>query len=210
MIINYYGAGCLRVQFGDKVVAFNPISKDFNQVKPVRFGADTALVSANVPACNGVEGLRSSTDGSMIIDGPGEYEIGGEFIEGFETVGPDRIINTVYTVELEGMNIVHLGLLTEQSLPDEVVEGLGSIDILFVPAGGLGSVQPQVAAKLAASLGAKLVIPVFPVDEKKAKDSFEIVAKELGGDKVKPLEKISLKRKDIENKTAEPLILAAQ
>ncbi len=54
MIITYHGGEFFKVQFGDTVLAFNPISKD-SKLKSSRFGADIALVSLNHPDMNGVE-----------------------------------------------------------------------------------------------------------------------------------------------------------
>ena len=54
MIISYQGAQSFRVQFGDTVLAFDPISKK-SQFKANNFGADIALISVNNQDMNGVD-----------------------------------------------------------------------------------------------------------------------------------------------------------
>ncbi|MEK7081750.1 MAG: hypothetical protein AAB905_00900 [Patescibacteria group bacterium] len=52
MIISYHGVECVKVQFGDKVLVFNPVSKD-SKFGATRFGADIAFISLNHPDMNG-------------------------------------------------------------------------------------------------------------------------------------------------------------
>ncbi len=82
MVITYYGGDCFKVQFGDTVVAVNPIGKD-SSLKAVRFGADIALVGAHDPDYNGIEQVRSAVKEPFVIDGPGEYEIKGVVVKGY-------------------------------------------------------------------------------------------------------------------------------
>ena len=106
MVITYYGKGFVRLQFGDMVVAINPSSKNAD-AKSSRFGADIVLSSLRAPAFSGFENMTGGSKEPFAIDGAGEYELSDVFIRGYESVGPEAKINTVYTVILEGMKIVH-------------------------------------------------------------------------------------------------------
>ena len=93
MIISRFGAAFIKVQQGDTIFAFNPVSRDFD-AKAQKFGADAALVSLNDPQFNGTDNVTFGAKEPFIINGPGEYEIGGNFVRGFGSKGPDGKIYT--------------------------------------------------------------------------------------------------------------------
>ena len=82
MVISYQGLESFKIQFGEIVVAYNPISKD-SKHKGTKFGADIVLISANHPDFNGAENASRGDKQPFVINGPGEYEIGGIFVRGF-------------------------------------------------------------------------------------------------------------------------------
>ena len=73
MIVNFYGQAFIKAQFGDTVVAFNPVAKE-SDAKTTRFGADLCLVSADVPEANGLEAVTYANKTPFVVAGPGEYE----------------------------------------------------------------------------------------------------------------------------------------
>ena len=222
MIITYLGGEFVKVQFGDTVLAFNPPSKD-SKLKTSRFGADVALISINHSDCNGVETVSLGNKQPFVIQGQGEYEIKGVVVRGFATDSdygePERIskdeirtgkhINTVYTVDLEGMKLCYLGALSSGELPAELKEELDEIDILFVPIGGEDVLAPAAANKLAVALEPHLVIPIHfeGVGDKNALKQF---LKEAGEEKSTPQDKLTLKKKDLEGKEGEVVVLSPQ
>ena len=210
MIITYLGGAFVKVQFGDTVLAFNPISKD-SKLKSAKFGADVVLVSVNHEDMNGVDQVGFGEKKPFIISGPGEYEIKQVFIKGLPSKtsygGEDRI-NTIYTVALEGMNICFLGAVNTVELPKETDEAIEAVDILFVPIGGEGSLNPTNAYKLAVSLEPKIIIPIL-YDENKSKETLKAFLKEAG-DNPKPESKLTLKKKDLEGKEAEVMIVTEE
>jgi L-ascorbate metabolism protein UlaG (beta-lactamase superfamily) len=161
MIITYHGADFFKVTFGDTTIAVNPVSKD-SKLKSTKFGSDITLVSLNSPEHNGVDVTSRGDKESFIIQGPGEYEVSGVFIKGFisNSVYEDKErFNTIYTVNLEGMNLCFLGALSDDKLTSETKEALDGIDVLFVPIGGEGVLDPGVAHKLAVQFSPKIIIP---------------------------------------------------
>ena len=219
MIITYHGAEFFKVQFGDKIIAFNPISKD-SKLKGARFGADVALVSLNHKDMNGVEALGFGDRQPFAIAGPGEYEIKGVFIKGYPSesayggpdsskaaAGKEKNINTIYSVSLEGMNLCFLGALKSGSpVPPEVQEPLDGIDVLFAPIGGDGVLSASEAYKLSVKLEPKVVIPMH-YGMNGDKNSLKTFLKESGEEDVKPIEKFTFKRKDLEGKEGEVIVL---
>jgi len=214
MIITYHGVDFFKVSFGDTTIAVNPISKD-SKLKSTKFGSDITLVSLNSPEHNGADVTSRGEKESFIINGPGEYEISGVFIKGFlskSTYGTkgevsDRI-NTIYTVALEGMNLCFLGPLSDEKLDSDTKEAIDGIDVLFVPIGGEGVLDPAVAHKLAVQFSPKIIIPAH-FGEVGDKTALKVFLKEAGEENVKPVDKLTIKRKDLEGKEGEVIVLEA-
>ena len=213
MIITYLGGEFVKVQFGDTILAFNPISKD-SSLKSAKFGADIVLSSLNNPDMNGADQVTFGDKKPFSITGPGEYEVRGVFIKGLPsesnydggaTASKDKFINTIYTVSLEGMNICFLGALNQAELPKDADEALETVDILFVPVGGEGVLSAAQAYKLAVSIGPKIMIPVH-YGEIGGKEALKAFLKEAG-ENPKPEAKLTLKKKDLEGKDADVVVL---
>ena len=148
----------------------NPISKK-SQFKANNFGADIALISVNNQDMNGVDQVSRGDKQAFIINGSGEYEIRGVFIKGLPSVsnyGNEGKINTIYTVNLENINLCFLGALGSAEIPSETKAGIDDVDILFVPIGGNGILNPTEAYKFAVSLEPSIIIPMN-YDEKSLK-----------------------------------------
>jgi L-ascorbate metabolism protein UlaG (beta-lactamase superfamily) len=105
------------------------------------------------------------------------------------------------------MNLCFLGALSEKELPSDAVEGLDDIDILFVPIGGEGVLTPAEAYKVAVNLEPKIIIPCHfgSIGDKNA---LKVFLKEAGEENIKPEEKLTLKKKDLEGKKADVVVLA--
>jgi hypothetical protein len=209
MIINFHGAEFFKIQFGDIILATNPISRD-SKIKGTRFGADIALVSLNHPDTNGVDQLTFGDRQPFVISGPGEYETKGIFIKGWRSsseYGGKKNINTLYSVLMENMNLCFLGALdSDKSIPSNMLEAMEEdIDILFVPVGGEGVLNADLAYKLVVKLEPKIIIPMH-YGEVGEKDALKKFLKEAGED-IKPIEKLTLKKKDLEGKEGEIVVL---
>lgn len=209
MIITYHGGQFVKISQGDTVIAANPFGKG-SSMKPIRFAARIGLVSMDDPDMNGVENLSHGDKIPFVISGPGEYEIGGIAISGFlspKPVGKEGKLNTIYTIELEGIRLCILGALAGAELSPEQIEGIGEVDILIAPISGGDLLSPADAGKLAVILDAKLVIPVaFDGTNDKQLKAF---LKEAGGEAVQPIEKLTLKKKDLEGKEGDVVVLEA-
>lgn len=211
MVITHHGGQCFKVTFGDVTLVFDPVSKK-GTVPAVRFGADIALISRNHGDMNGSEEVAFGGKEPFVISGPGEYEKEGITVQGFLTKsqyglpkGEMDAINTIYTVKLEGMTLLHLGALFSTSLPPEAKEAIDEVDILFVPVGGDGVLTPAEAGKITTMLGPKVIIPMHwsGMGEDKALDSF---IKEAGGESEK-MEKLTIKKKDLAEKDGAIIVI---
>lgn len=211
MVITHHGGQCFKVTFGDLTLVFDPVSKS-GTLPGVRFGADIALVSRNHPDMNGVAEVTYGDKVPFAITGPGEYEKEGVTVQGFLTKseyglpkGATNATNTVYAVKLEGMTLVHLGALSDGTLPPEAKEAIDEIDVLFVPVGGDGVLDAALAAKLATMLEPRIVIPMHwsGMGEPKALEQY---LKEEGGSSEKT-DKLTLKKKDALDKDGDIIVI---
>jgi L-ascorbate metabolism protein UlaG (beta-lactamase superfamily) len=201
MVITHHGGQCFKVTLGDLTIVFDPIAKNAS-LPAVRFGADIALVSRNHPDMNGIEEVTYGEKVPFAVTGPGEYERQGIVIQGFLShskyglaKGETEAVNTIYSVELEDMTLVHLGALSDTELSKEARESIDEIDVLFVPVGGDGVLSPSKAHELAVSLEPKIIVPMHwsGIGQPKALEAF---LKEAGNGKEK-VDKLTLKKKDL-------------
>lgn len=201
------------------VLAFNPVSKDSKSGVSAHFGADLALVTTNHPDYNGIEQLSHGERAPFAITGPGDYEVKEIFIKGImsdaELSGPassrhggtgagasKKYINTIYSLSVDSINIAFLGALSDPEISKEAREAIGEPDILFVPVGDKGLLDAKQSAKLASSLEPKMIIPM---DYDKA--SLQAFLKEIGEEKAEAMDKLVVKRKDLEGKEGEVVVL---
>ncbi len=206
MVITYHNGQCFKVSFGDTTLAFDPISKQ-SKLAPVKFGSDAAFISMNHPDFSGASQVAHGNKEPFVVKGPGEYEIGDVTARGFgvkTTYDGKERYNTIYQVQLEGMNMVFLGALSDPEIDPKILGELGNIDILFTPIGGGDVLEVPQAAKLATKLEAKLVIPMHY-------DAAALKAfiKEEGAGNVKPVDKLTIKKKDVSEMSGEIAILKA-
>jgi hypothetical protein len=206
MVITYHGGQCVKVSFGDVTLAFNPIAKQ-SKLASVKFGADVALISVNHPDFNGVEQVAFGTKEPFVIKNAGEYEVGSVTVRGFgmpTTYDKVERFNTIYQVRMEDMNIIFLGALDKPEIDPKILGELGDIDILFIPIGGGDVLEVPQASKLAVKLEAKLIIPVhYDATALKA------FLKEEGVEDQKPVEKLTIKKKEVLMMEGEIVVLSA-
>lgn len=204
MVITHHGAQCFKVTFGDTTIVFDPISKK-SKLGGVKFGADIAFISLNHPDMNGVDEVTYGAKEPFAVWGPGEYEVGEVTARGYgvKTVyeGVERY-NTIYQVVLEGMNMVFLGALGSETIDPQILSELDDIDILFVPIGGGDVLDVPAASKLATKLEPHCIIPMHYNDV-----ALKAFFKEEGIDAVKPVEKLTLKKKDLLEMESEIVVI---
>ncbi len=207
MIITYFGKQFFKITQGEMVLAFNPVSKGSKTGISAKFGADIALVTTNHPDYNGLDQLSHGERVPFSVTGPGDYEVKDIFIKGLLSdveLGGKKYINSIYTLGVDGINLLFLGALSSHELPKETMEGMGNPDILFVPVGGNGLLDAKSAAKIASMLEPKLIIPM---DYDAA--SLKAFLKEMGEEKAETIDKLTLKRKDLDGKEGEVIVLKA-
>ncbi len=204
MIITHHGGQCFKVTFGDTTLAFDPISKK-SKLSPVKFGADVAFISLNHPNFNGVDQVKHGAKEPFVVNGPGEYEIGQVTARGFgvkTTYDKVEKYNAIYQVRLEDINMIFLGALGDAEIDPKILGEFGDVDILFLPIGGGDVLDVPQASKLAVKLEAKLIIPMHYT-----KEALKAFLKEMGAEKETPVDKLTVKKKDVHVMSGEVKVL---
>jgi hypothetical protein len=90
----------------------------------------------------------------LIVNGPGEYEIGGALIV---TLRPDKqASHCVHAVNLDGVNVLHSSQ-SSISLTDGDLTAIGKVDVLIIASDDL-----KAAEALAVDLSPRVLIPFGP------------------------------------------------
>jgi len=198
MVITFYGEGCFKIQSGEFSVFIDRFDAHTGLMPP-RFKAD--LILKTITPISSFEKKDSSL--ALEIIGPGEYNINGTDVSGFQLIkeSPKSFFKTAYSLKLENINLCFLGHISEIPEPT-VLEHLGEPDIIFIPAGGAPFVDLKSAVKIIKQFQPKIVIPSFfkvPSLKRKAGDIKDFL-QELNGAKEKTgeaVEKLTIKRKNL-------------
>jgi L-ascorbate metabolism protein UlaG (beta-lactamase superfamily) len=159
--IIWYGHSCFRIfERGQTTVVTDPYAPSIG-LPELKLKADVVTVSHAEPGHNFVDGVKHD----FLLQGPGEYEMGGVFITGIamhyidEETGEARP-NVAYHIQYDsGLTVLHVGDLAH--LPDQsTVENLGEVNVLLVPVGGGKSLRAGTAAEVIAMIEPNYIIPM--------------------------------------------------
>lgn len=133
-----------------------------------RLKADVTLKTLISTSTEDIALAAAAADGDssgLTVSFPGEYEEKEIEILGFSVAGEstEKFLKTAYCVLWEGMKFVFLGHLS-QPIDASLMEEFAEPDVLFIPIGGGHFLEPEVAARIAKQLEAKIVIPSFYKD----------------------------------------------
>lgn len=203
MDITYLGHSAFRIKGKAATVITDPFDPQMVGIKFPKVSGDIVTVSHNHNDHNYLSGV---VDTKRVIEGPGEYEIGGVSIVGYKTFhdaknGEERGKNTVYVYEMEDLRLCHLGDLGHE-LSNTLIEEIGNIDILMIPVGGFYTINAEVASKVSQAIEASIVLPMHYKTEdmadslKEKLSSVDDFLKQTGLS-VEKTDKLSVKKSDI-------------
>lgn len=182
MEITWYGHSCFRLtERGSASVVTDPFDNEVVGYSALKLKSDIVTISHDAPGHNFIDGVKGY---KYLLDGPGEYEIGGVFITGVQTNGKkqdEQPRNTLYVFDYDGITIAHLGDLREVPSRSQV-DALGEVNIVLVPVGAGGGLSAAKAAEVVGILEPKLIIPMHYAtpDGKLSLDPLEKFIKEMG------------------------------
>lgn len=159
MDVVWLGHSSFRLRSGDLAVVTDPYPESLG----VSMGKPHARVVTLSHKHRNHSNVVGITGEPYVADGPGEYELQGVYIRGLRTpVGPTdppEKRNTLYVIDIDGVTLCHVGDLSKP-LPAAMVEAVGKIDVLLVPAGGDCTINPREVVELVAALTPRLIIPM--------------------------------------------------
>ncbi len=210
MEISWLGYSCFRLKGKSTTVITDPFPPDLGYTlgKP---SARIVTVSHGHRDHSFTQVFDSET---KVISRPGEYEVGGVLIIGISTFhdaenGTRLGKNNVYAIEVDDVNICHLGDLGHPLSSDQIEE-LGNIDVLLVPVGGSDTISAPQAAALVRSIEPKIVVPMHfkTLTLTKSLDGVDKFLKEMGVTEAASQPKLTVTRSSLPL-TTQVVVLAA-
>lgn len=143
--------------------------------------------------------LSDAGDARLVIEGPGEYEVGDFSIRGIPAtrhVDTGGFGTTMYRITIGEARIALLGNIVSE-LSEDQLEAIGVIDIVILPVGGGGyTLDGVAAARLVRNMDPKIVIPIHYAETGIAyevpQDALKLFTDELGAS-VETVDKYKLK-----------------
>jgi len=212
MEITWYGHSCFRLtERNYATVVTDPFDSKSIGYDSLKLRSDIVTVSHDAPGHNNTDAVKGT---SHVIDGAGEFEIGGVFITGVETDsttgkkkakakdGEAPARNTIYVFDYDGITVAHLGDLKEIP-PQSEIELLGTINVALVPVGGGGGLNAAKAAEVISLIEPNLVIPMHYATPaaKVSLDSLNKFIKEMGLSKAENQPSLKVTRSGLPNET---------
>jgi L-ascorbate metabolism protein UlaG (beta-lactamase superfamily) len=204
MEITWYGLSCFRLtERGLATVVTDPFDHEVVGFAPLKVRGEIVTISHAAPGHSFESVVKSK---QRIIDGPGEYEIGGVFITAIQTNGhtrsKDEPRNTLHVFDYNGVTVAHLGDL--RKVPSQAqIEALGNVDVALVPVGDGGGLNAAKAAEVVSLIEPGIVIPMhYKVPECKLKlEPLSKFLKEMGLGEVVAEPSLKITRSSIPDET---------
>lgn len=207
--IKWLGHACVRLRGRDVTVLMDPVGPETGY-RPAKQRADIVTVSHPHPGHRNLELVRP---GFRLIEGPGEYEIRGTFITGIRTYhdseqGQRLGKNTIYVVDLDGVQVCHLGDLGHL-LSEEQAELLSDVDVLMVPVGGGTTLDAERAVEVIGQIEPRIVIPLQFRTEKgdHHRDPLDRFLRAMGMTDALPHEALTVRKDDFGEATEVVVLL---
>jgi L-ascorbate metabolism protein UlaG (beta-lactamase superfamily) len=209
--IVWLGHACFRLKSKDAVIITDPYDKTLG-LGALNQKAEIVTVSHNHPHHNSVASVKGDP---MVLSGPGEYEVGGVFINGVWTFADDeggatQGRNTIFLYQLDDLSVCHLGALGH-TLNSHQLEGLENVDVLLVPVGGHSSLTAAKASEVISQIEPRVVIPMhYSIGrETTSLDSVDRFTKEMGLKDWTTQERFAMKASDLTD-TTQVVVLEAK
>jgi L-ascorbate metabolism protein UlaG (beta-lactamase superfamily) len=198
MEIAYLGHSSFKIIGKDLSIVCDPFDTAKVGIAFPRTEADVVTVSHDHFDHNAVSAVRGQF---VCFDTPGEYEIKNAEIIGTaawhdDKNGGERGPNTIFSYNVDGINICHLGDLGTP-LTSAQLEKIDGVDILMIPVGGKVTIGPKEAVKVIAEIEPKIVIPMhFRAGKMNELGSLDSFLAEIGKTP-KNTDRLKIQKKDL-------------
>ncbi|MCD6358337.1 MAG: MBL fold metallo-hydrolase [Dehalococcoidia bacterium] len=198
MDITWFGLSCFLLRSGDTRLLTDPFNESLGYPSIKIRQAINVVTMSNQTSVNSYS-KAIKKDNPNVVDAPGEYEIKGVFIEGIHTFHNDEQgnrlgTNTIYTIEMDGLMLCHLGIL-KHPLSSQQVQMLNHVEILMLPVGGVSTINAETAAQIVRQIEPRLVIPMhFQDDITPELEPVDHFLQEMGVKDITPQPKLTISK----------------
>jgi L-ascorbate metabolism protein UlaG (beta-lactamase superfamily) len=193
MEITWQGHACFQLRTDLVTVVTDPFPASLGLRMNLRPAAVATVSNAHPNHCNWEEVPGEP----KVFRAPGEYEFSGVSVRGVMTGlaedAPQEQRNVAYSIELDGVNVCHLGDIAAPLTPRQVDE-LSPVDVLMVPTGGRCTLALPQAAQAIQDLSPSIVVPMHyrlpgvDVDLAELDDFLRL----LGGSEIQPQPRLNV------------------
>jgi len=161
MRIIWHGHSCFEVK--DEVsLVIDPHDGKSIGIRPPKAVADIVIVTHDHFDHNAVRVVQGPK--TKVVTDPGRATRLGVRILGIPAFhdhveGARRGAITIFKFVIDGITFCHLGDIGEMLGPERIRD-LGKVDILFIPAGGRFTLEPEEAWELTRAISPKVVVPM--------------------------------------------------
>ncbi len=159
--VTWFGHSMFLLEDDRKRVLFDPFHSDMVGYSRPDVEADIVTVSHGHRDHNDVEIVGGDP---AVFNQPGSYEKDHVAIKGIQAYhdqkrGAERGVNVIFQVEMKGISFEHLGDLGH--VPEGgLAQELTGADVLFIPVGGIFTIDADVAAEVVGRLRPRIAIPM--------------------------------------------------
>lgn len=172
---------------------------------------DIVTISHGHPDHNASHLVKGTTGEPLFFTGSGEYEAKGVEVTGVASFhddkeGKERGKNILFRIDIDGVRLLHCGDLGHK-LNETEEEQLGDIDVLFIPVGGVYTIDARIASEVVTQLEPSIVIPMHygrpELNEKLfgQLSPVSVFLKEMGKEGVTPLPKLKVTKESLPPET---------
>ncbi len=160
--LRWHGHSCFEVATDEIVVVTDPHDGKSIGIPPPKVRADVVLVSHDHfdhAAARTVEKPGSTVVLRETGTGPGGFSAHGVPTFHDQNGGQSRGRNTAFVFTLGGVTFCHLGDLGHELGPEQLQQ-IGRVDVLFVPIGGVFTMDAPAAWRTVKAVGPRVAVPM--------------------------------------------------
>lgn len=162
MRIVMHGHSCFEFSASGTIIVIDPHDGKSIGIKPPSVYANYVLMTHSHYDHSAARVVQGKHKDYMAVNG--EFELGDVRVEGIPTYhdhnkGEDRGPNTMYTFTMDGISICHCGDLGCMP-PDDVIERLHGVDLMFVPVGEVFTMPLDEVKQLIMRVNPNIVVPM--------------------------------------------------
>ena len=168
MKIKWYGHACFRIEGGGISIVTDPYTPEVAGLDPVDEPADVVIMSSATDrfhSCSSMVPGDPRVLNALEIARTGPAEAGGVMFEALPTMeslahkeSPDE--NAIYSFELEGVRVLHLGDLGNPLTEEQLGLLRGNVDVLLALTGGPPTIELEDLERAIEEIEPSVVIPM--------------------------------------------------